>query len=99
MLKLPNYEVKMQINEYLLKSLVQSKSSYDRQVFLDIAYLAADEFSSDYFNKNFSHLLFLFSKDKSMQVALVYSKYVVKFQEAIGNSSQDYFLGSGFCAH
>lgn len=65
MLKLPNYEIRKLINDFLLKYLVLSKSSFDRVLFLEIASLATNEFSSDYFNKNYTHLLFLFTKDKS----------------------------------
>jgi hypothetical protein len=60
MLQIPNYDVKMEVNDFLMKKLVQSKSSTERQLFLEVAELASHQFSSDYFNRNISHLLFLF---------------------------------------
>jgi hypothetical protein len=84
-MKLPNYDIKMEISDFLMKSLVQSKSSIDRQMFLEIAYIAAEEFSQEYFNKHISHLLFLYQKEKKLQVAQTFTKYVHKYKEGSGN--------------
>lgn len=57
---LPIYDLKVDLNDFLLNNLITSKSSYDRQLFLEFANFASIDFSIDYFNKNFSHLLFMY---------------------------------------
>ena len=94
-MKLPSYDIKMELSDFLMKTLVQSKSSIDRSMFLEIAYIAAQEFSQEYFNKHISHLIFLYQKEKNMQVAINFAKYVHKFKEGLGNHQTEYYLGSG----
>lgn len=60
MMRLPNYDLKMEISEFLLKGLVQSKGSRERILFLDLAAIASEEFSQEYFNRHFAHLVFFY---------------------------------------
>jgi hypothetical protein len=94
-MKIPNYDLRMIINDFILKSLIQSKSAYHRLLFLELAVMAIDEFSSDYFTKNFSHLLFLYQKEKCSQVALQFSLNVCKYREGIGSHNTIEYLAPG----
>ena len=75
--------------------MINSKSAYDRLLFLDLSIMASDEFSSDYFSKNFSQLLFLYQKEKCAHVALQFSEHVLKYREAIGTHNTLEFMGPG----
>lgn len=63
-------------------------------MFLEIARYAVDEFSQEYFNKHVSHLLFLYQKEKNKEVAIIFSKYVTKFMEGLGNRKDEFYLNS-----
>ena len=39
------YDLKVDLTDFMLKDLIQSKSAYNRQFFLELASLASDEFS------------------------------------------------------
>lgn len=46
-------------------------------IFLDLAALASNEFSMDFFNKNFAHLIFMFNKETNKTVAMRFAKYIL----------------------
>lgn len=53
-------------------------------LFLELAAIATAEFSMESFNKYFSHLIFLFNKEKNKSVALRWAKYATEFREGLG---------------
>ena len=56
--------------------------------------LLSEEFSSEYFTKNFSHLLNYYAKEKTKDVSLTYSEYVCSFRKGIGNTSSAFAAGT-----
>jgi len=81
MLKLPNFEVRTEIQDLMLKFMVQSPSAFERQLFLELAAKAVDEFSREFFSENLGYLLLMYGKERTQAVAICFAKHAVKYCE------------------
>jgi hypothetical protein len=64
-MKLPYFEIHLEMCDFIMKNLVQSKSSIDRIMFLELTTLAVEEFSQDFFKRFFGEFVFFFSQEKN----------------------------------
>jgi hypothetical protein len=57
-------EVHIEVSDFILRYLVQSRSSIDRKMFLELAASAVEEFSTDCFKNLFGDKLFYFENER-----------------------------------
>ena len=84
-LRLPGYEYTMVLVDLMQKQFINSRSSFDRRLFLDFALLLVQEFSCEYFAKNYAHLLGLYSQERSREVSMTLAKNITQYREGIGS--------------
>lgn len=60
-LKMPYFEIQLEICDFIMKNLVQSRCAKDRQMFMELAALAVEDFSCDYFKRFFGDFIFFFA--------------------------------------
>jgi hypothetical protein len=82
-MKMPNFEIQLEMCDFIMKNLVQSRCAKDRQMFMELAALAVEDFSCDYFKSFFGEFIFFFAQEKNIQVMHTFAKYVVKFREGL----------------
>jgi hypothetical protein len=52
-------------------------------MFLDLAAIASDEFSQEYFKHLLGEFIYFFAQEKHLQVALTFCKHVLKFRHGL----------------
>ena len=60
-MKMPHFDVHLEMCDFIMKNLVQSRCAKDRQMFLELASLAVDEFSCESFKRFFGEFIFFFA--------------------------------------
>jgi len=50
-------------------------------MFLELAYIAVEEFSQEFFKKFFGEFVFFFSQEKNQQVACIFARNAIKYRE------------------
>lgn len=66
---------------------MESRKASDRQLFVEIIALVSLKFSSDFFLRNFAHLLFNFTKEKEISVAITFLKNIKQIRNAFGKQT------------
>ena len=67
-----------------MRNLLQSKTSIDRQLFLDLAALAVEDYSSEFFKHMLGDQIYIFAKEKNLQVVHTFVKHVHIYLQALG---------------
>lgn len=60
-------------------------------MFLELASIAVEEFSQEFFKKFFGEFVFFFSQEKNQQVACIFARNSLKYREGyVGIPPKDY---------
>ena len=54
---------------------------------MELAALAVDDFSCEYFKRFFGDFIFFFGQEKNIQVMYTYANYVIKFREGLASGA------------